>query len=198
MDAQIDQRLHTLGCTPTDSRACKLERYTELDERSLSSWDINPWRSQRTQVLVHTPTITTETTCKTSESTHQGTHTRKGIRYCLPFDIHQNRPERCTLQEIYFKILGNTSTKRLGSWLVWLSGLSAGLRTKSSPVWFPVKEHAWVVGRVPGWGCVRGNQSMFLVYVSPINHSETLHPGIYNDKQIRDFLSGDCLPTQKQ
>ena len=26
----------------------------------------------------------------------------------------------------------------------------------------PVRAHAWVSGQVPGWGCVRGNQSMFL------------------------------------
>lgn len=34
-DHQIDERLHTLGHTPTDSRACKLEIHTELDERPL-------------------------------------------------------------------------------------------------------------------------------------------------------------------
>ena len=35
-------------------------------------------------------------------------------------------------------------------WLVWLSGLSAGLRTKGSLVLFPVRTHAWVMGQVPG------------------------------------------------
>ena len=39
-------------------------------------------------------------------------------------------------------------------WLVWLSGLSAGLQTGWSPVWFPVRAHAWVVGQVPSWGHV--------------------------------------------
>ena len=29
-------------------------------------------------------------------------------------------------------------------WLVWLSGLSASLRTKGSLVQFPVRAHAWV------------------------------------------------------
>ena len=33
-------------------------------------------------------------------------------------------------------------------WLVWLSGLSAGLRTKGSLVRFPLRAHAWVVGQV--------------------------------------------------
>ena len=32
--------------------------------------------------------------------------------------------------------------------LVWLSGLSAGLQTKGSPVRFLVRAHAWVVGQV--------------------------------------------------
>ena len=33
-------------------------------------------------------------------------------------------------------------------WLVWLSGLSAGLQTKGSLVRFPVRTHAWVAGQV--------------------------------------------------
>ena len=42
-------------------------------------------------------------------------------------------------------------------WLVWLSGLSAGLRTKESLVRFPVRAHVWVAGQVPSWGHVRGS-----------------------------------------
>ena len=34
-------------------------------------------------------------------------------------------------------------------WLVWLSGLSAGLFIKGLPVPFPVRAHAWVAGQVP-------------------------------------------------
>ena len=34
-------------------------------------------------------------------------------------------------------------------WLMWLSGLSASLRTKGLPVLFPVRAHAWVAGQVP-------------------------------------------------
>ena len=48
-------------------------------------------------------------------------------------------------------------------WLVWLGGLSAGLRTKGSPVPFPVRAHAWVASQVPSRGQTRGNHtSMFL------------------------------------
>ena len=41
-------------------------------------------------------------------------------------------------------------------WLVWLSGLSAGLLTKGSLVQFPVRAHAWVVGQVSNRGPMRG------------------------------------------
>ena len=37
-------------------------------------------------------------------------------------------------------------------WLVWLSGLSAHLGTKGSPVEFPVRAHDWVVGQGPSGG----------------------------------------------
>ena len=43
-------------------------------------------------------------------------------------------------------------------WLVWLSGWSASLQIKGWLVQFPVREHAWVMGQVPSWGHVRGNQ----------------------------------------
>ena len=49
------------------------------------------------------------------------------------------------------------------SWLVWLSGLTAGLWTKGSPVQFPTSARARVAGQVPSRGCVKGNHtSMFL------------------------------------
>ena len=35
---------------------------------------------------------------------------------------------------------------------MWLSGLSAGLRIKGSPVQFPVRAYAWVVGQVRSGG----------------------------------------------
>ena len=50
-------------------------------------------------------------------------------------------------------------------WLVWLSGLSAGLQTKGSWVQFPVRAHAWVVGQVPSRGHMRDNHT--LMFLSP-------------------------------
>ena len=38
---------------------------------------------------------------------------------------------------------------RLEPSLVWLSGMSDGLRTKMSRVQFLVRAHAWVAGQVP-------------------------------------------------
>ena len=59
-------------------------------------------------------------------------------------------------------------------WLVWLNELNASLRTKESPVRFPVKARAWVVGQVPTRGCVRGNHilmflSLFFSCLSPLS-----------------------------
>ena len=53
------------------------------------------------------------------------------------------------------------------SWLVWLSGLSAGLRTKGSPVGFPFRAQAWVAGQVPSRGRARGNHTLIFLYFSP-------------------------------
>ena len=54
--------------------------------------------------------------------------------------------------------------KILQPWLVWLSGLSAGLQTERLPVRFPVRAHAWVVGQVRGHA--RGNQLMYLLHIN--------------------------------
>ena len=51
-------------------------------------------------------------------------------------------------------------------WLVWLSGVSTGLRTKGSPVGFPVRAHAWVAGQVPSWGRTRGNNTLMFLSLS--------------------------------
>ena len=57
---------------------------------------------------------------------------------------------------------------KIAAWLVWLSGLSVGLQTRGSPVWFHVRAHAWVAGQGPSIGCVRGNQAlMFSLALSP-------------------------------
>ena len=50
-------------------------------------------------------------------------------------------------------------------WLLWLSGLSAGLWTKRSLVWFPVRARALVVGQVPSLRHARGNWSMNLSHI---------------------------------
>ena len=52
-------------------------------------------------------------------------------------------------------------------WLVWLSGLSAGLRSKGSPVRFPVRAHAWVTARVPCGGHAGGNHTLLFLLSSP-------------------------------
>ena len=41
-----------------------------------------------------------------------------------------------------------------------------GLRTKGSPVQFPVGAHAWVAGQVPQWGHVRGNHALMFLSLS--------------------------------
>ena len=57
---------------------------------------------------------------------------------------------------------------RLAPQRVRLSGLSASLQTKGSPLWFPVRAHAWVAGQVPSRGCLRGNHTlMFLSLFLP-------------------------------
>ena len=50
----------------------------------------------------------------------------------------------------------------------------AGLQTKGSPVWFPVRAQAWVVGPVPSREHVRGNHtwmflSLFFSLPSPLS-----------------------------
>ena len=57
--------------------------------------------------------------------------------------------------------------------LVCFSGLSAGLRTRGSLVWFPVRAHAWLWARTPVGGHVRGNHAlMFLSFSFPCSLSK--------------------------
>ena len=51
-------------------------------------------------------------------------------------------------------------------WLVWLSGLSASLQTKGSLVRSQVRVHAWIVGQVLSWGCMRGNHTLMFLSLS--------------------------------
>ena len=68
-------------------------------------------------------------------------------------------------------------------WLVWLSGLSAGLQTKRLLVWFPVRAHAWVDGQVPRWGRGRSNRLMYFSHI---------------DVSLPLFLSPPPLKVNKQ
>ena len=43
---------------------------------------------------------------------------------------------------------------------MWLSGVSARLRSKESLVLFTVRAHAWVAGQVPSRGRTRGNHTL--------------------------------------
>ena len=40
------------------------------------------------------------------------------------------------------------------------------LQTKGSPVQFPVRAHAWVAGRVPNKGHMRGNCTLMFLFLS--------------------------------
>ena len=78
-----------------------------------------------------------------------------------------NANHYCGLNAISASHLVQKSCKQ--PWLVWLSGLSASLRTKMYPVQFPLRAHAWVAGQVPSRGCARGNHTlMFLSLPSPL------------------------------
>ena len=50
--------------------------------------------------------------------------------------------------------------KELEPWLVWIGGLSAGLKTKGSLVRCPFRAHTWVPGWVPSRGHSRGNHTL--------------------------------------
>ena len=49
---------------------------------------------------------------------------------------------------------------------MWLSGLSASLRTEELLVRFLVRAHALVVGRVPSGGHTTGNHTLMFLFVS--------------------------------
>ena len=51
--------------------------------------------------------------------------------------------------------------------------IECGLRTKGSPVQFPVRAHAWVVGQVPSGGHVRSNHTlMYLSLPCPLSKNK--------------------------
>ena len=58
-----------------------------------------------------------------------------------------------------------------------------GLWTKRSPVQFPVRAHAWVVGQVPSGGQVRGNHTLIFLSLS-----FSLPSPLSKNKKIKSFL----------
>ena len=68
----------------------------------------------------------------------------------------------CSLRNMWANILNKVANQ---PWLVWLGGLSAGLRTKGLPVRFPVRAHTWVVGQVPSGEHTRGNHTLMFTYL---------------------------------
>ena len=60
----------------------------------------------------------------------------------------------------------NFKTKCQWPWLVQLSGLNTGLRTKGLPVQFPVWARVCIAGQVPSRGCVRGNHTLMFLSLS--------------------------------
>ena len=56
------------------------------------------------------------------------------------------------------RVSGAYYRKTLAPWRVWLSGLSICL-----PVWFPVRECAWVAGLAPSWRCTSSNHILMFL-----------------------------------
>ena len=80
-------------------------------------------------------------------------------------------------------------------WLVWLSGLNAGLQTKGLPVRFSVRAYAWVEGQVPKWGCVGGNHTLMF-----LSHSLSFpYPSLKVNQNLKKkkviILNNTKLPT---
>ena len=74
---------------------------------------------------------------------------------------------------MFSKDFKTINSKKLNlPWLVWLSGLSASLRTKGYLVQFPVRAHAWVAGQVPSRGRLRGNHTVSLPFFLPPSASK--------------------------
>ena len=69
--------------------------------------------------------------------------------------------------------------------MVWISGLGIIPKTERSPVRFPVRAHARVVGQVPGWGHARGNQQMFLSHIVFLSLSACLSLSLKINKILK-------------
>ena len=76
------------------------------------------------------------------------------VEWVCPDQGHSEK-EGLGMVNMLVGIKEKVAEKKVEPWLVWLSGLSASLRTERSPVRFPFRAHAWVVGQVPSQVCVR-------------------------------------------
>ena len=93
-----------------------------------------------------------------------------------PCQITRNSPPRARQPKKHRKMFSNQEAQMMGifvkwkrrqePWLVWLSGLSAGLWTKGSPVQLPLRAHAWVMDQLPRKGHTRGNHTLLFLSLS--------------------------------
>ena len=67
---------------------------------------------------------------------------------------------------LHSPLTGQFQNSCLQPWLVWLSGLSVGLRTKESSVRFSVRAHASVAGQVPSREHARFNHTLMFLSLS--------------------------------
>ena len=67
-----------------------------------------------------------------------------------------------SLSEVSLKTKQN-KTHTLAGVAQWIQ---CGLRTKGSPVQFPVRAHAWAAGQVPSRGRVRSNHTLMFLSLS--------------------------------
>ena len=81
-------------------------------------------------------------------------------------DWYQSAAGTLGTPAVWYCLYVKTKKKLNLPWLVWLSGLSTGLWTKGSWVWFPVIVHAWAVGQVCSMGHVRGNHTLMFLSLS--------------------------------
>lgn len=80
-----------------------------------------------------------------------------GHTVCLSSGGLQPPKHKDVLAERWLRMVG-IATRALAGELSWLGIVP---QSKRSPIWFQVKEHAWVARSVLAGTCVRGNQSVF-------------------------------------
>ena len=76
------------------------------------------------------------------------------------FYIYNPSLQQCACTEWLKNRLKNWALAGVAQWI------EQGLQTKGLPVWFPVRENAWVVGQVPISGCLRGNHTLMFFFFS--------------------------------